>query len=110
MVGSARTRKVLIYADENDHEPFLQWLEGLRDSQVRRQIIARLRRLEQGNSGDCKALQNGVFELRFARGPGYRVYFATSGNSIVILCGGDKSSQRKDVEKAIVYWRDYRRL
>jgi len=68
----------------------------------------RLRRIEQGNYGDCKHIQNGLFELRFFFGPGYRIYFGEDGNTLVILlCGGDKSSQKKDILKAIKYWNEY---
>jgi len=74
----------------------------------RRRILKRLYRIESGNYGDCKNLGDGVNELRFFFGAGYRVYFGEDGDTIVILlCGGDKDSQRKDIEKAKVYWKEY---
>jgi len=109
MAQAARPRQVIIYADGNGTEPFTQWLEGLRDTQGRRRILSRLRRVEQGNYGDCKSLQDGVYELRFAFGPGYRVYFGEDGDTVVVLLsGGDKSTQDKDIEQAKMYWKEYR--
>ena len=66
-------------------------------------------RLELGNYGDCKALKGGISELGFKFGSGYRVYFAEDGDKIVILIsGGDKSTQTKDIKKAIEYWQEYK--
>ena len=101
-------KEVLIYADEAGHEPFTAWLNQLRDRAGRQRILARLRRLEQGNFGDCKALGEGVYELRVFFGPGYRVYFGEEGDTIVVLLtGGDKRSQAKDVANAKEYWKEY---
>jgi putative addiction module killer protein len=108
MGWSAISRNLLLYADSRGNEPFTQWLRGLRDDRTMRRIHARLRRLEQGNFGDCKHLKAGVFELRLFFGPGFRVYFGiTAGQIIVLLCAGDKSSQRRDIETALTYWMDY---
>jgi putative addiction module killer protein len=99
MTPAVTPRKVIIYADESGTEPFTEWLEGLRDTQGRRRILTRLRRVEQGNYGDYKFLQDGVYELRFAFGPAYRVYFGEEGDTVaVLLSGGDKSTQDKDIE------------
>lgn len=81
---------------------FERWLEALRDSQARLRILKRIDRLELGNFGDARSVGSGVSELRVDHGPGYRVYFARRGNRIVILlCGGDKGSQGRDIEMAI---------
>jgi len=67
-----------------------------------------IRRLEQGNYGDCKALGNGIFELRLFFGPGYRIYFGEDGQKLVILlCGGDKSTQNQDITIVQSYWQEY---
>ena len=81
---------------------FDAWFAGLRDTIGRRAILARLVRLESGLFGDVKAIGGGVSELRIDVGPGYRVYFVRSGATvIVLLCGGDKNSQRRDVDRAM---------
>lgn len=80
---------------------FRGWLVGLRDRNARARIVARIRRLELGNPGDVKPVGEGVSEMRIAYGPGYRVYFVSQGAAVVILlCGGDKSSQRRDIVTA----------
>ena len=80
---------------------FIDWLTGLRDIQARVRIAKRIDRIAQGNLGDAKSVGNGVSELRFTFGPGYRAYFTIRGEAIVILlCGGDKGSQKRDLERA----------
>lgn len=102
-------KTIIVYIDKHRREPFTRWLNGLKDASIRRRILARLRRLEQGNYGDCKRLQEGVHELRLFFGPGYRIYFGEEGDKlIVLLCGGDKSSQNKDLQQAIKYWKEYK--
>ncbi|GJL64772.1 MAG: hypothetical protein NPIRA04_34260 [Nitrospirales bacterium] len=81
-------KKVLVYTTPNGHQPYSDWLNGLRDGTTRRRIIQRVTRLESGNYGDCKSVKDGVFELRLVFGDGYRVYFAEDGHTVVILlCG-----------------------
>ncbi len=110
MSRTTTPRRVLIYADRAGSEPFTGWLNGLKDRQSRHRILARLRRLEQGNFGDRKHLKSGVFELRLFFGTGYRVYFGEDKDRvIVLLCGGDKRSQDKDIENALSYWKEYRK-
>jgi putative addiction module killer protein len=101
-------KTVIVYCNAAGKEPFTEWLLGLRDARNRRRILQRLRRLESGNFGDCKPVGGGVSELRLFFGPGYRVYFGQDGDKIVVLlCGGDKNSQRRDIRGAQTYWQEY---
>jgi putative addiction module killer protein len=82
-------------------EAFSSWFCGLRDRAAKAKITSRIRRLGEGNPGDVKSVGHGISEMRIQQGPGYRVYFVQRGNILVILhCGGDKSSQDKDIRKA----------
>ena len=82
---------------------FDRWLTKLRDAKGKARILARIKSVELGNLGDAKSVGSGVNELRVHYGPGYRVYFKKKGNVlIVLLIGGDKSSQSRDIEKAKV--------
>ncbi len=82
-------------------EEFSGWLHGLKDANAIARIVARIRRMELGNPGDAKSVGKGVMEMRIAYGPGYRVYYAHRGVAIVILlCGGDKCTQRQDIKRA----------
>ena len=107
----ATQKRVIAYRDAAAaKEPFSDWLRGLRDAQARRRVLRRLLRVESGNYGDCRSLKDGVLELRFVFGPGYRVYFGEDGDTIVVLlCGGDKSSQVQDIARAKEYWKEYLR-
>jgi len=101
---------VEVFATDEGRMPFAEWVESLRDNQARAQIVVRLNRVRMGNLGDHHAVGQGVSELRIAHGPGYRVYFGRRGNTLVIiLCGGDKSSQARDIALAQEYWKDYLR-
>ena len=83
-------------------ETFGTWIDGLRDRQAKVRILTRIARLASGNAGDVKPVGSGVSEMRIPYGPGYRVYFTNNGKAVVILlCGGDKSSQQKDIALAI---------
>ncbi len=96
------------YLNREGRNPFLDWLSDLRDPIAKVAIVRRLNRLEQGNFGDFKALQQGVSELRIDTGPGYRIYFARSGKTVVLLlCAGTKRSQQDDIERAKSYWLDW---
>jgi putative addiction module killer protein len=82
-------------------EIFSDWLDGLRDGRARAAIAARIRRVQLGNFGDVEPISDGISELRIHYGPGYRVYFVKAGSEIILLlCGGDKSTQRRDIELA----------
>ena len=88
---------------------FGEWLSGLRDVRARAKVTARIDRLAAGNFGDCKALRDGLFELRINWGPGYRVYYALVGKAcVLLLCGGDKRKQSSDINRALEYLKDYR--
>jgi putative addiction module killer protein len=100
---------VLIYQTADARKPFAVWLDALKDRLARARIRTRINRLALGNPGDHRALDGGLFELRIDWGPGYRVYFARTGNTIVLLlCGGDKTTQQKDIEHAKAYFQDYK--
>ena len=88
--------------------PFADWLGSLRDARTIGIVRARLSRIRLGNFGDCKSVGGGVEELRIDFGSGYRVYFGREGALVVIvLCGGDKGAQRRDVLRAQSYWKEY---
>lgn len=81
---------------------FVQWLDNLRDLQARARVQVRIERLAAGNSGDVEPVGEGISELRINYGPGYRVYFKKHGQELIILlAGGDKSTQAKDIKTAI---------
>ena len=80
---------------------FVDWLTALRDKRARARILLRLERLENGNRGLYKSVGEGILEIKVDYGPGYRLYFMQRGDAlIVLLCGGDKRTQRKDIERA----------
>jgi putative addiction module killer protein len=86
---------------------YARWFEQLRDRQARARILVRVRRLSLGNRGDCAPVGEGVSELRIDYGPGYRVYFLQRGSVLVVLlAGGDKRSQRRDIATALKLARD----
>jgi putative addiction module killer protein len=97
------------YQTRDGERPFVEWLETLSDGRARAKIQARLARLAVGNFGDIAPVGGGVMELRIHWGPGYRVYFARRGAVIVVLlCGGDKRTQRRDIDRAKAYFHDYK--
>lgn len=82
-------------------ETFRRWRVRLKDVRIRALIASRLDRLAFGNAGDVKPVGQGISELRIDHGPGYRVYFQKRGNTIIVLlCGDDKSTQKKDIQTA----------
>lgn len=108
MAAEARTRELESYQTKNGRIPFREWLASL-DIGTQAAISAQIEKLRQGNFGNCKRLRQGggVFELRINLGPGYRVYFGEKGgNLIVLLAGGDKGSQERDIKLAKRYWED----
>ena len=106
----AQPREIQRYITSEGRIPFAEWLASLRDREARARINSRLGRVRLGNLGDCRSVGEGVCELRIKYGPGYRVYFGQIGTTIVLLlCGGDKSTQVEDILKAKEYWTDYER-
>lgn len=96
------------YRTETGQKPFKGWLDGLRDTKARAKVRVRLDRARLGNLGDRKQVGNGVWEMRIDYGPGYRVYFGLDGNRVILLLlGGDKSTQQKDIDLATGYWKDH---
>ena len=105
----AQPRDVQIYQTEDEDKPFQEWLEDLKDKEGVAAIDAKIAKVRKGNLGDCASFGEGVSEFRVDCGPGYRVYFGRVGVKIVILlCGGDKSTQDADIQKAKGYWKDYK--
>ena len=101
--------EILKYQTSDEKIPLDDWLDSLRDKRAKARIQIRLDRLKLGLFGDWKPVGDGVCELRITEGLGYRVYYAKEGDIIVILlCGGNKSSQKKDIKQAKTYWQDYK--
>ena len=98
------------YRTSSGLDPFQKWLGRLRDRVAVAKIFLRLSRVEAGSFGDCKSVGNGVWELRMDFGPGYRIYYARDGKTVVLLlAGGDKDSQQADIRQAVEYWVDHQR-
>jgi len=109
LTRDAEPRVVIVFADEGGNEPFTEWINDMRDKVGRKRILARVARLEQGNFGDCEPVGDGISELKMDFGPGYRCYFGEEGSRLVVLlCGGDKGSQKRDIEAAKRYWKEYK--
>ncbi len=103
----AKKRAAIFFKDLKGREPAKAWLSRLRDKIGQAKIYARIARAENGNFGDYKSVGEGVNELRVDAGPGYRVYYAIdeSDEIILLLMGGDKSSQSADIAAAKTYWK-----
>lgn len=100
-------KQIQLYQDHSGREPYSDWLKSLKDPIVRARIRKRISRVEEGNLGDLEPVGEGVFELKLHFGPGYRIYFGDFGNQLLILiCGGDKSSQAEDIRKAKNLWKE----
>ena len=104
-----RPKEVRIFETADGKQPFEIWLERISDLKTRARIDARLARVRTGNFGDCRPVGEGVLELRLDFGPGYRIYVGLKGETqVIVLCGGDKSTQHADIEKAQKFWREYK--
>ena len=101
-------KEIIVFRAKDGRVPFEDWLDDLDDKRAVARVLARIGRVRRGNLGDCKPVGEGVSELRVDYGPGYRVYFGQKGQTLVILlCGGDKRTQERDIRQAQQYWSDY---
>jgi putative addiction module killer protein len=102
---------VEVYASPQGRSAFIEWLESIPDLKTVQRIRHRIERIELGNLGDCLPVKSspGLFEMRLFFGPGYRIYFALPRPGLaVLLCGGDKGTQRRDIQKAKALFASYR--
>jgi putative addiction module killer protein len=101
--------QVEVYRTRNGTHPFVTWLDGFKDRASANRIRARVANVSAGHLGDYRALGDGLYELRIFSGPGYRLYFARDRERVILLlCGGGKGSQGRDVVRARRYLQDYR--
>jgi putative addiction module killer protein len=104
-----KRKEIIFYITHNGKQPFLEWFNSVKDLKTQAKINKRLVSVSLGNLGDYKSIGGGIFELRINYGSGYRIYFGQDGETLIILlCGGDKSSQKKDIETAKIYWSNYK--
>ncbi len=105
--GPPRIRE---YETTAGRTPYREWLDSL-DVKTKARVQARVLRLEMGHLGDHRPVGHGVWEMKLDFGPGYRIYFGVSGKTLVLLLlGGDKGSQRRDIVKAQEFWSDYQEV
>jgi len=104
----AEPKEIRNYLTPDGKSPYEDWFNSLRDNKAKAKIRIRIGRVMAGNMGDYRSVGSGVFEFRIDYGPGYRIYFGRLGSTIVLLlCGGDKDSQKRDIRQAKEYWQDY---
>lgn len=104
----ALPKEVQNYRTKDGREPFAEWLDSLRDIRAIDKIEKRLKQVQSGTLGTYRSVGEGVCEFKIKYGPGYRIYFGQIGSVIIlILCGGDKSSQQEDIKQAKEYWSEY---
>jgi putative addiction module killer protein len=100
--------EIEIYETASGKRPFKEWVDDLREGHTQAKVWARIDRLKMGNFGDCKTLQDGVCELRIDYGPGLRIYYGKIGAKLILLLsGGDKGSQERNIAKAKEYFKDW---
>ena len=103
--------RIAYYTDELGKKPFREWLLALRDQMAVVRIRARLTRVRAGNFGTVRNVGEGVVELKIDHGPGYRVYYTIDAGTIVLLlCGGDKRTQQRDIKTAQRFWKNHQEL
>ncbi len=103
----ARERNVRYY-ENGDHCPFREWRNSLKDDKVKAAVDARITRFRKGNLGKSDPIGEGASESKIDLGPGYRIYYGADGDGIILLTGGDKSSQNSDIEDALSYWKNHK--
>jgi putative addiction module killer protein len=102
-------RKVENYVTENGDDVFQAWMSGLKDLRARVLVDKTIAKIRLGNFGDHKGVGEGVQEIRLDHGPGYRIYYAEHGNTLIILlCGGTKKRQQDDITQAKKFWKDWK--
>ncbi len=102
--------RIEIYKTEDGTEPFVEWLNALKDMDTRTLIVQRLQRIKAGNFGDCDPIEDGLWEFRIHVGPGFRLYYARTGKTVILLvAGGLKKSQKRDIKQALMHLKDYKR-
>ncbi len=106
----SKERNITIYVAPNGKAPYEEWFESLKDKRAQALVLSRIDRVRLGNFGNCRSIGNGVYELKIYFGPGLRIYFGLQGEEVVVLlCGGDKSSQGKDIAHAQEIWKEIKR-
>lgn len=99
--------EIIFYTAQKGKTPFDEWLNSFRDKHVRYVILNNLSKLRLGNFQNTKSVGHRVYEIKIHLGPGYRVYFSKVAGKVLILCAGDKGSQHRDIQKAIMYLQDF---
>jgi len=110
MLRLSVSKKILHYQTATGKIPYREWFDAFKDKIVKARIRIRIDRAQEGNRGKHRVLGGGLVELKEDFGPGYRIYLGQDGDELIILlCGGDKKTQDKDIRLAQEYWQDYRR-
>jgi putative addiction module killer protein len=104
----ATEREIHYYRPAGSPAPFGVWRDGIKDTRTKAAVLARVARLRGGNFSDSRPIGEGASENRINFGPGYRIYYGVDGEKIILLLGGDKSTQVRDIAIALEYWRDYK--
>src|ERR1700733_14520716 len=102
-------QEVLYYTESPGRCPFRDWRASIADERAKAAIDARIARFRGGNFGDSAPIGAGASESRIDLGPGFRIYYGREGDTIVLLCGGDKSTQAGDIRQAKIFWTDYKK-
>jgi putative addiction module killer protein len=104
----SKSREIRYYRMKTGKTPYLEFLRGVREAKVRIAIDTRVFRAASGNFGDHSSVGGGLFEMRIHLGPGFRVYYGLDGDTVVVVTsGGEKGTQKKDIQNAKAFWEDY---